>query len=115
MVGMTGSSATGKKIMAACADGLKRLVLELGGKDPMVVFADADLEVAAADAVNNSVYNCGQVIIIIIIVMVAAACQFKAGALCCARTLAGVLLSRAGLCRRGGAARVRGRLRQARG
>lgn len=61
MVAMTGSSATGKKIMAACADGLKRLVLELGGKDPMVVFGDADLAKAADDAVAFSLFNCGQV------------------------------------------------------
>eukprot|EP01043_Picozoa_sp_COSAG02_P039763 COSAG02_NODE_3162_length_7248_cov_147.217793_6_plen_467_part_00 len=61
MVGMTGSSATGKKIMETCSKDLKRLVLELGGKDPMVVFADADLEQAAVDAVTNSLYNCGQV------------------------------------------------------
>ena len=61
MVAMTGSSAVGKKVMAACAPGLKRLVLELGGKDPMVVFADADLDAAAADAVQFSLFNCGQV------------------------------------------------------
>ena len=52
LVGMTGSSATGARIMSACADGLKRMVLELGGKDPMIVFADADLELAARDAVS---------------------------------------------------------------
>jgi acyl-CoA reductase-like NAD-dependent aldehyde dehydrogenase len=61
MVAMTGSSATGRKIMSACASDLKRLVLELGGKDPMVVFADADLGQAAKDAVDNSLMNCGQV------------------------------------------------------
>jgi len=61
MVAMTGSSAVGKKLMAACAPDLKRLVLELGGKDPMVVFADADLDRAAADAVAFSLLNCGQV------------------------------------------------------
>lgn len=61
MVAMTGSLATGKKIMEACSGNLKRLVLELGGKDPMVVFADADLEKAADDAVLYSVMNCGQV------------------------------------------------------
>eukprot|EP00928_Gymnodinium_smaydae_P023618 TRINITY_DN19420_c0_g1_i2.p1 TRINITY_DN19420_c0_g1~~TRINITY_DN19420_c0_g1_i2.p1 ORF type:complete len:286 (-),score=48.27 TRINITY_DN19420_c0_g1_i2:70-927(-) len=50
MVAMTGSSATGKQIMEACARSLKPLVLELGGKDPMVIFGDADLEKAAEDA-----------------------------------------------------------------
>jgi acyl-CoA reductase-like NAD-dependent aldehyde dehydrogenase len=61
MVAMTGSSATGRKIMGACAPDLKRLVLELGGKDPMVVFADADLDAAAKEAVEYSLMNCGQV------------------------------------------------------
>ena len=61
MCTMTGSTATGKKIMASCADGLKRLVLELGGKDPMLVFADADLDKAAEDAVTFSLFNTGQV------------------------------------------------------
>ena len=61
MVAMTGSSATGKRIMEKCATNLKRLVLELGGKDPMVVFADADLDKAASDAVSNSLFNAGQV------------------------------------------------------
>ena len=61
MVAMTGSSATGKRIMSACAGGLKRLVLELGGKDPFIVFEDADLDLAAKDAVAFSLMNCGQV------------------------------------------------------
>ena len=61
MVAMTGSSATGKRIMEKGAKNLKRLVLELGGKDPLVVFADADLDKAASDAVANSVFNAGQV------------------------------------------------------
>jgi acyl-CoA reductase-like NAD-dependent aldehyde dehydrogenase len=61
MVAMTGSTAVGRRVMASCAEGLKRLVLELGGKDPMVVFADADLDRAAQDAVQFSLFNCGQV------------------------------------------------------
>ncbi|GAX16236.1 hypothetical protein FisN_3Hh282 [Fistulifera solaris] len=63
MVAMTGSSATGKKILQSCAASLniKRLVLELGGKDPMIVFDDADLEQAASDAVTYSLSNTGQV------------------------------------------------------
>jgi len=61
MIAMTGSSATGKKIMESCSKNLKRLVLELGGKDALVVFADADLDKAASDAVTNSLSNAGQV------------------------------------------------------
>lgn len=61
LVAMTGSSATGKKIMSAASSNLKRLVLELGGKDPMIVFDDADLDRAAADAVAYSLSNSGQV------------------------------------------------------
>lgn len=61
MVAMTGSTATGKRIMEACSRKLKRLVLELGGKDPMIVFKDADLDKAANDAVAKSLSNCGQV------------------------------------------------------
>jgi len=61
MIAMTGSSATGKKILETAAPKLKRFVLELGGKDPMIVFEDADLEKAARDAVAYSLSNTGQV------------------------------------------------------
>jgi acyl-CoA reductase-like NAD-dependent aldehyde dehydrogenase len=61
MVAMTGSSATGKHIMKETANDLKRLVLELGGKDPMIVFDDSNIEKAAHDAVEYSVCNAGQV------------------------------------------------------
>jgi acyl-CoA reductase-like NAD-dependent aldehyde dehydrogenase len=61
MVGFVGSVAAGRHIMAACASGLKRLVLELGGKDPMIVCRDADLEAAADYAVRESMRNSGQV------------------------------------------------------
>lgn len=61
MIAMTGSSDTGKKILQSAAPKLKRLVLELGGKDPMLVFDDADLQKAAADAVAYSLSNSGQV------------------------------------------------------
>lgn len=60
-IAMTGSSATGKKIVEKSAQQLKRLVLELGGKDPFVVFNDADLDKAASDAVAYSLCNTGQV------------------------------------------------------
>jgi acyl-CoA reductase-like NAD-dependent aldehyde dehydrogenase len=61
MIAFVGSRATGKLIMAGAADGLKRLVLELGGKDPLIVMADADLESAAECAVRHSLRNSGQV------------------------------------------------------
>jgi len=61
MVGFVGSRETGKRIMESAAQGLKRLVLELGGKDPLVVFADADLDAAAECAVRHSLRNTGQV------------------------------------------------------
>lgn len=57
----TGSVETGKKVMAAAAAGIKPVVLELGGKNPMIVFADADLERAVNDAAMASFENCGQV------------------------------------------------------
>lgn len=61
LVAMTGSSATGRKILQAAAPQLKRVILEMGGKDPMIVCADADLEKAAKDAVAYSLSNTGQV------------------------------------------------------
>jgi len=88
MVAMTGSSATGKKIMAACAPGLKRLVLELGGKDPMICFADADLERAADDAVAFSLFNCGQVCCSVERVYVAEAIKSQFEALCALKAAA---------------------------
>ena len=57
----TGSVATGRKIYAAAAEGLKPVVLELGGKNPMIVFEDADLERAAFDALDGAFGNSGQV------------------------------------------------------
>jgi acyl-CoA reductase-like NAD-dependent aldehyde dehydrogenase len=56
----TGSVATGKKIALAAAKNLTSVVLELGGKDPMVVFADANLELAADAAVWGAFCNAGQ-------------------------------------------------------
>ena len=57
----TGSRATGASIMREAANGLKRLILELGGKDPLIVLDDADITAAAAFAVRNSFRNAGQV------------------------------------------------------
>ena len=56
----TGSTAVGKRIMAGCADQVKRLTLELGGKSANIVFADADLEAAAAAAPGGAFDNAGQ-------------------------------------------------------
>ncbi len=61
MIGFVGSRDTGKHIMASAAGGLKRLVLELGGKDPVIVFADSDLEAAAECVTGGSLRNTGQV------------------------------------------------------
>lgn len=60
MITFTGSRAVGIDIMKRSADGLKRLILELGGKDPLIVLSDADIEKAAEFAVTNSVDNSGQ-------------------------------------------------------
>lgn len=56
----TGSTRVGKQIMAACADRVKRLTLELGGKSPSIIFADADIEAAAAAAPMSFLDNAGQ-------------------------------------------------------
>ncbi|MEU6893836.1 aldehyde dehydrogenase family protein [Streptomyces sp. NPDC046557] len=56
----TGSTAVGKRIMAKCADRVKRVTLELGGKSPNIVFADADIEAAAAAAPMAFLDNTGQ-------------------------------------------------------
>ena len=56
----TGSTATGKKVMARAAETLTPVALELGGKDPMIVCSDADLERAANAAVHYSLQNAGQ-------------------------------------------------------
>ncbi|WP_240434565.1 aldehyde dehydrogenase family protein [Streptomyces sp. YIM 130001] len=56
----TGSVPVGKRIMARCAERVKRVTLELGGKSPNIVFADADLETAAAAAPMSFLDNSGQ-------------------------------------------------------
>ena len=56
----TGSTAVGKRIMRLCADQVKPLTLELGGKNANIVFADADLERAAASAPGAAFDNAGQ-------------------------------------------------------
>lgn len=56
----TGSTATAKKVMAACAETLTPVVLEAGGKDALIVDADADIPAAAEAAVWGSMTNAGQ-------------------------------------------------------
>jgi betaine-aldehyde dehydrogenase len=60
MVSLTGSPETGKWIARAAADSLKRVHLELGGKAPVVVFDDVDLEVAMETIAATALYNAGQ-------------------------------------------------------
>lgn len=60
-VAFTGSTATGKHIMAKCAATLKKVTLELGGKSPHIIFNDADLDVAVANVVAGIFYNSGEV------------------------------------------------------
>lgn len=60
-VAFTGSTATGKHIMARCAATLKKITLELGGKSPHIIFADADLDVAVNNVITGIFYNSGEV------------------------------------------------------
>jgi acyl-CoA reductase-like NAD-dependent aldehyde dehydrogenase len=57
----TGSVATGRRVAEACAKNLTPSVLELGGKDAMLILADANLDVASSAALWGSFTNCGQV------------------------------------------------------
>ncbi|MGW6421900.1 aldehyde dehydrogenase family protein [Nocardia sp. NPDC055053] len=59
-IGFTGSTATGKRVMAACAETLTPVLMELGGKDALIVDADADLDAAADAAVWGGMSNAGQ-------------------------------------------------------
>src|SRR3954453_3821509 len=59
-IGFTGSTPTGERVMALAAAGTKRLTLELGGSDPFIVLADADLQAAASAASVGRFFNCGQ-------------------------------------------------------
>ncbi len=69
----TGSTATGKKVMAACSDTLTPVLMELGGKDAMIVAEDADVDAAAEAAVFGALTNTGQACISIERVYVAEA------------------------------------------
>jgi acyl-CoA reductase-like NAD-dependent aldehyde dehydrogenase len=60
-VGFTGSREVGKIILRSGADTLKRVTLELGGKSPNIVFADADLETAVEGSANGVFWNQGEI------------------------------------------------------
>jgi len=60
-ISFTGGTVTGKKVAEACAPLFKKVSLELGGKNPNIVFADADLDAAIAGSVRSSFANQGQV------------------------------------------------------
>lgn len=82
----TGSVATGRRVAEACAKRLIPTVLELGGKDAMIVLADADLQVASSAAVWGSYTNCGQVCLSVERLFVEPAIAEKFAALCVEKT-----------------------------
>ena len=60
-VSVTGSVATGERVAAGAAAGLKHVTLELGGKSPLIVFEDADLDNAVGGAMLGNFYSTGQI------------------------------------------------------
>lgn len=60
MVSLTGATETGIRIMKSAAETVKRVHLELGGKAPLVVFSDADIEIVAAKTAMAAFFNTGQ-------------------------------------------------------
>lgn len=60
-VSLTGSVPTGRRVYAAAAAGMKHVTMELGGKSPLIIFDDADLENAVSGAINGNFYASGQV------------------------------------------------------
>ncbi|HLR66580.1 betaine-aldehyde dehydrogenase [Virgibacillus alimentarius] len=61
LISFTGGIETGKKIMRAASDNVKKIALELGGKNPNVVFADADFDTALDQAMNAVFFHAGQI------------------------------------------------------
>ena len=60
-VSLTGSVPTGRKVYAAAAEGIRHVTMELGGKSPILVFEDADLDNAVSGAILGNFYSTGQV------------------------------------------------------
>lgn len=107
-IAFTGSTRVGKDIVRTCANDLKRVTLELGGKSPSLIFADADIEKASIGAALAIFFNSGQVCLAasrlyveesifdkVIDGVVAAAQSFKLGNGRDADTMLGPLVSRA--------------------
>jgi len=61
LISFTGGIETGKTIMRAASSNVKRIALELGGKNPNIIFADADLEIALESALNGVFFHAGQI------------------------------------------------------
>ena len=60
-VSLTGSVPTGRKVYAAAAEGIRHVTMELGGKSPILVFEDADIDNAVSGAILGNFYSTGQV------------------------------------------------------
>src|SRR5580704_11123057 len=82
----TGSVETGRRVAEACAKRLIPTVLELGGKDAMIVLADADLDITARGALWGSYTNCGQVCLSIERIFVEKAVSESFATLCAEKT-----------------------------
>ena len=61
MLSRTGSIETVKKVMSQSASTLKHITMELGGKSPLIIFADADMDVAVQSAINANFYTQGEI------------------------------------------------------
>ncbi|MDN4526415.1 betaine-aldehyde dehydrogenase [Fictibacillus fluitans] len=61
LISFTGGIVTGKKIMQAASSNVKKLALELGGKNPNIIFADADFDIAVDQALNGVFFHAGQI------------------------------------------------------
>jgi len=60
-VSITGSVETGKKVMSQSASTLKHITMELGGKSPLIIFKDADMDIAVQSAINANFYTQGEI------------------------------------------------------
>ncbi|KGX90021.1 betaine-aldehyde dehydrogenase [Pontibacillus marinus] len=61
LISFTGGIVTGKKIMESASSNVKNLALELGGKNPNIIFADADFDIAVDQALNGVFFHAGQI------------------------------------------------------